>query len=76
MERYGLRPWIEVAARRLHHNVLVIALGNKLARIAWSVLHYGRNFEIRKMSPPTRVSLAPCSALSRPSPLGPEPGQP
>jgi transposase len=51
-ERYGLKPWIVAAARRLHHNVLAIALANKLARIAWSVLHHGRNFEIRKMSEP------------------------
>ena len=49
-ERYGLKPWIEAAAKRLHHNVLAIALANKLARIAWSVLHHGRNFEVRKMS--------------------------
>jgi transposase len=25
-ERYGLKPWIEAAKRRLHHNVLAIAL--------------------------------------------------
>ena len=36
-ERYGLKPWIEAAARRLHSNKLAIALANKLARIAWSV---------------------------------------
>jgi len=51
-ERHGLKPWIEAAAKRLHHNVLAIALANKLARIAWSVLHHGRNFEIRKVSEP------------------------
>ena len=51
-ERHGLKPWIVAAAKRLHHNVLAIALANKLARIAWSVLHHGRNFEIRKMSEP------------------------
>jgi transposase len=55
-ERYGLKPWIEAAARRLHHNVLAIALANKLARIAWSVLHHGRNFEVRKMSEPVSQS--------------------
>jgi transposase len=44
-ERYGLKPWIEAAKRRLHRNVLAIALANKLARIAWSVLAHGRNFE-------------------------------
>ena len=44
-ERYGLKPWLEAAKKRLHHNVLAIALANKLARIAWSVLVRGRNFE-------------------------------
>jgi transposase len=47
-ERHGLKPWIEAAKRRLHYNVLAIALANKLARIAWSVLAHGRNFEARK----------------------------
>jgi transposase len=37
--------WIEAAKTRLHHNVLAIALANKLARIAWAVLNKGRNFE-------------------------------
>jgi transposase len=37
-ERYGLKSWIETAKIRLHHNVLAIALANKLARIAWAVL--------------------------------------
>jgi transposase len=46
-ERHGLKPWIEAAKKRLHHNVLAIALANKLARIAWSVLAHGRNFETR-----------------------------
>ncbi len=49
-ERYGLKPWIEAAKKRLHHNVLAIALANKLARIAWSVLAHGRNFETRTIS--------------------------
>lgn len=47
-ERHGLKPWIDAAKKRLHHNVLAIALANKLARIAWSVLAHGRNFEARK----------------------------
>jgi transposase len=47
-ERYGLSPWIEAAKKRLHHNVLAIALANKLARIAWAVLHNGRAFEYAK----------------------------
>jgi transposase len=43
-DRYGLKSWIEAARKRLHHNVLAIALANKLARIAWAVLHKGRAF--------------------------------
>jgi transposase len=53
-ERHGLKPWIEAAKRRLHHNVLAITLANKLARIAWTVLNKGRSFEcirIDKMAP-------------------------
>ena len=44
-ERHGLKSWIEAAKKRLHHNVLAIALANKLARIAWAVLTKGRGFE-------------------------------
>jgi transposase len=44
-ERHGLKSWIEAAKKRLHHNVLAIALANKLARIAWAVLNKGRDFE-------------------------------
>jgi transposase len=46
---HGLKPWIEDAKKRLHHNVLAIALANKLARIAWSVLARGRTFEASKL---------------------------
>jgi transposase len=48
-ERHGLKSWIEAARKRLHRNVVAIALANKLARIAWSVLAHGRNFEARKI---------------------------
>jgi transposase len=48
-DRHGLKPWIEAAKKRLHHNVLAIALANKLARIAWSVLTHGRAFEASKV---------------------------
>ena len=44
-ERYGLKPWIDATKKRLHRNVLAIALANKLARIAWAVLNKERNFE-------------------------------
>src|SRR5262249_31317585 len=51
-QRHGLTPWLEAARKRMHHNVLAIALANKLARIAWSVLANHRNFET------TRISVA------------------
>lgn len=47
-ERYALKAWIEAAKRRLHHNVLAIALANKLARLAWAVLARGRDFEVTR----------------------------
>jgi transposase len=55
-ERYGLKPWIEAPKRRLHHNVLAIALANKLARIAWSVPAHGRTFEARGIHAATAQS--------------------
>jgi transposase len=47
--RHGLKSWIEPAKKRLHHNVLAIALADKLARIAWSMLARGRGFEASKL---------------------------
>jgi transposase len=47
-ERYGLKAWIDAAKKRLHHNVLAIALANRLARIAWTVLNKERAFECVK----------------------------
>jgi transposase len=44
-ERHGLKSWIDAAKKRLHPNVLAIALANKLARIAWAVLNKEHNFE-------------------------------
>ena len=50
-ERHGLKSWIAAVARRLNRFKLAIALANKLARIAWGVLHGGRSFEVRSMKP-------------------------
>ena len=47
-DRYGLKSWIEAAKKRLHQNVLAIALANKLARIAWAALNKGRAFACDK----------------------------
>lgn len=47
-EKFSFGPWLEEAAGRLHHNKLAIALANKLARIAWSVLHNRKDFDGHK----------------------------
>jgi transposase len=43
----GLWPWVEQASKRLHRNMLAIALANKLARIAWAVLARGGTYQPR-----------------------------
>ena len=43
--KYSFGGWLEAASKRLHPCVLVVALANKLARIAWSVLSRGRTYE-------------------------------
>ena len=56
-ERYGLKSWIEAAKRRLHHNVLAVTPANKLARIAWSVLARGRDFEMTTVAHATAQTV-------------------
>ena len=41
----GLGGWLQGLLARRHHNVVVIALANKLARIAWAVLARGRRYK-------------------------------
>jgi hypothetical protein len=44
---WGVSPLseLEAAATRMLHNKLGVALANKLARIAWSVLNSGKDFD-------------------------------
>jgi transposase len=44
-QRYSFGDWLKTAAERLHRNKLAVALANKLARIAWSVLRNERAFD-------------------------------
>ena len=44
-ERFSFGPWLKEGAARLHRNKLATALANKLARIAWSVLHCQCSFD-------------------------------
>lgn len=40
----ALGRWVKTLVGRVHTNVAVVALANKLARIAWAVLRYGKEF--------------------------------
>lgn len=45
-----LGRWAKALMSRAHRNVAVVALANKLARIAWAVLRRGNRFDARAMS--------------------------
>jgi len=42
---FSFGDWLARASTRMHRNKLAIALANKLARIAWSVLRHGMPFD-------------------------------
>jgi transposase len=48
--KHSFGPWLQAASRRLHRNALAVALANKLARIAWSVLAGERHYEARRVA--------------------------
>jgi transposase len=43
--RFSFGAWLKTASERLHRNKLAVALANKLARIAWSVLRSDKAFD-------------------------------
>jgi len=45
--RYSFGAWLKTASERLHGNKLAVALADKLARIAWSVLRNDKAFDTR-----------------------------
>jgi transposase len=47
-KKLSFGPWLEQAAPRLHKNKLAVALANKLARIAWSILRHGNKFDTHR----------------------------
>lgn len=50
-KRFSFGTWLERAQPRMHRNKLAIALANKLARIAWSVLRHATAFDARRDEP-------------------------
>jgi transposase len=49
----GLSAWLKQLTARAHHNVVCVALANKLARIAWAVLATGQAYR-----PPAITAVA------------------
>lgn len=43
--KFSFGSWLEQASPRMHKNKLAIALANKLARIAWTILRTGEDFD-------------------------------
>jgi transposase len=44
MQSPGLSVWLDKLSTRAHHNLAVVALANKLARMAWAVLAKGEAY--------------------------------
>jgi len=53
--KFSFGAWLESAATRMQHNKLGVALANKLARIAWSVLNSGRDFDWKEKELATAI---------------------
>ena len=46
--KFSFGEWLTRASERMHRNKLAVALANKLARIAWSVLRHGKPFDAQR----------------------------
>jgi len=45
-----LGAWLRGLLARAHRNIAIVALANKLARIAWATLRHGSSFEPRRFA--------------------------
>jgi hypothetical protein len=68
-DRHGLKPWLETAKKRLHHNVLAIALANKLARMlgaSWLTVEHSRRASCKSRDQsPSRRNILPAEVCER-----------
>jgi transposase len=55
MQSPGLSAWLDKLTARAHHNLAVVALANKLARMAWAVLTRGEAYRPPDLAAPTFV---------------------
>ncbi|MCP5083101.1 MAG: IS110 family transposase [Alphaproteobacteria bacterium] len=53
--KFSFGAWLEAASMRMQHNKLGVALANKLARIAWSVLNSGKDFDWKEKEIATAI---------------------
>ena len=53
--KFSFGAWLEETSMRMSHNKLGVALANKLARIAWSVLNYGKYLDWREKETATTI---------------------
>jgi transposase len=53
--KFSFGAWLEAASTRMSHNKLGVALANKLARIAWSVLNSGKDFDWKERETVTAI---------------------
>ena len=61
--RFSFGAWLKTASERLHRNKLAVALANKLARIAWSVLRHDKAFDTHLEVAAIRRPLEPEFAI-------------
>jgi len=47
--KFSFGSWLEETSKRMHKNKLATALANKLARIAWSILRSGKDFDTHRI---------------------------
>ena len=64
-------PWIDKALKRMHRNLVAIALANKLARIAWAVLARGHAYQPRIGSMPRDMNALGFTKRMDATPLRP-----
>ena len=48
----GFGQWVRRLAQRAPHNKVVVAIANKLARIAWAVLSSGQDYRHQPLQQP------------------------
>lgn len=68
-----LGDWLRNLLERVRKNTVVMALANKLARIAWAVLVRGRSYHRRRPRRPKRIGQVGRGEreIGRPDPRGP-----